>query len=214
MKSANSGTPHSYLEVKGLHRLGDAVVGRRRDAVAADALEEAHLRAHGSLVDGRRPARVARARLGSPKAGGCQWRPSGRSFDAGAFTTTRAATRHLVNDATRPLRRGRTRWMPTALGSVIWEFRQEASSQPQQGVAGREEGSAPRTKGSNSRKPDRRFRRGNIALDRPPRATPAPPEKRSPGQLRDLHGQHQNTRKRPRRSRGAHRKRQPPAKPP
>ena len=42
MKSANSGTPGSYLEVKGLHRLGDAVVGRRRDAVAADALEEAH----------------------------------------------------------------------------------------------------------------------------------------------------------------------------
>ena len=53
MKSANSGTPRSYLEVKGLHRLGDAVVGRRRDAVAADALEEAHRgsRARGSLVD-------------------------------------------------------------------------------------------------------------------------------------------------------------------
>ena len=70
MKSANSGTPHSYLEVKGLHRLGDAVVGRRRDAVAADALEEAHLRARGSFVDGRRPARVARARLGQPQGWG------------------------------------------------------------------------------------------------------------------------------------------------
>jgi hypothetical protein len=96
---------------------------------------------------------------GSPKAGGCQWRPSGRRFDAGASATTRAAARHLFNDSTQPLRRGRTSWMPTALGSVIWEFRQEASSQPGQGVAGREEGSASRTKGSNSRKPDRRFRR-------------------------------------------------------
>ena len=66
MKSANSGTPRSYLEVKGLHRLGDAVVGRRRHPITADALEEAHLRARGSLVDGRRPARVARSRLGQP----------------------------------------------------------------------------------------------------------------------------------------------------
>ena len=53
MKSANNGTPQSNLEVKGLHRLGDAVVGRRRDAVAADALEEAHRvsRGRGSLGD-------------------------------------------------------------------------------------------------------------------------------------------------------------------
>ena len=72
MKSANDRTPRSYLEVKGLHRLGDAVVGRRRDAVAADALEEAHRcsRARGSLVDGRRPVRVARARLGQPQGWG------------------------------------------------------------------------------------------------------------------------------------------------
>ena len=80
-------------------------------------------------------------------------------FDAGALITTRAAVRHLARGATRPLRRGRTRWMPTALGSVIWESRQEASSRPGQGVAGREEGSASRTEGPSSRKPDRRFRR-------------------------------------------------------
>ena len=64
MKSANNGTPQSNLEVKGLHRLGDAVVGRRRDAVAADALEEAHRSvacgharvpcATGARVDGAR----------------------------------------------------------------------------------------------------------------------------------------------------------------
>ena len=48
---------------------------------------------------------------GSPKAA------SGCSFDAGASATTRADTQHLVNDSTRPLRRGRPRWMPTALGS-------------------------------------------------------------------------------------------------
>ena len=71
---------------------------------------------------------------GSPKAGGCQWRPSGASFDASALATTRVATQHLFNDSTQPLRRGRTRWMPTALGSVIWDFRQEASSPPRQGV--------------------------------------------------------------------------------
>ena len=109
-----------------------------------------------SSTGGDRCASQGHAR-GSPKAGGCQWRPSGRSFDAGAFTTTRAATRHLVNDATRPLRRGRTRWMPTALGSVIWELRKEASSRPGQGVAGREEGSAPRTEGFTKEKPDLQF---------------------------------------------------------
>ena len=84
---------------------------------------------------------------GSPKAGGCQWRPSGRSFDASALTTTRVAARHLVRGATRPLRRGRARWMPTALGSVIWEFTREASSLPGQGVKTDEEGSAPRNEG-------------------------------------------------------------------
>ena len=64
------GTPRSYLEVKRLHRFRNPIIGRRRDAVAADALEEAHLRARGSLVDGRRPVRVARARLGQPQGWG------------------------------------------------------------------------------------------------------------------------------------------------
>ena len=162
MKSANSGTPRSYLEVKGLHRLGDAVVGGRRHPITADALEEAHLSRPARRVarrsGGDRCASQGHA-WGSPKAGGCQWRPSGRCFDASALATTRAAARHLLHGATRPLRRGRTSWMPTALGSVIWEFRQEASSQPGQGVAGREEGSAPRNGGLERIKPDRRFHR-------------------------------------------------------
>ena len=68
--SLHDGTPSSHFQVKGLHRLGDAVVGRRRDAVAADALEEAHRGSRGSLVDGRRPARVAMARLGQPQGWG------------------------------------------------------------------------------------------------------------------------------------------------
>ena len=76
------GTPRSYLEVKGLHRLGDAVVGRRRDAVAADALEEAHFsvsRARGSLVDGRRPVRASTAQAcWQPTLGLPVERPSGR----------------------------------------------------------------------------------------------------------------------------------------
>ena len=92
-------TPGTHLQVKRLHRLGDAVVGRRRDAVAADALEEAHLRARGSLVD-----RGAR-RKGTPGAAPrLPVEASGRSFDAGASATARAAARHLFNDSTRPLR--------------------------------------------------------------------------------------------------------------
>ena len=68
---------------------------------------------------------------GSPKAGGCQWRPSGPSFDASALATTRVAARHLFNDSTQPLRRGRTRWMPTALlCSSHGELWPELSSQP------------------------------------------------------------------------------------
>ena len=115
--------------------------------------------ARGHSQIGRRRRASQWHAWGSPKAGGCPWRPAVALFDASALATTRVATQHLFNDSTQPLRRGRTSWMPTALGSVIWEFRQEASSQPGQGVAGREEGSASRTKGSNSRKPDRRFRR-------------------------------------------------------
>ena len=122
MKSANSGTPRSYLEVKGLHRLGDAVVGGRRHPITADALEEAHLSRPARRVarrsGGDRCASQGHA-WGSPKAGGCQWRPSGRCFDASALATTRAAARHLLHGATRPLRRWRTSWMPTALGSVM-----------------------------------------------------------------------------------------------
>ena len=52
-------------------------------------------------------------------------------FDAGAFTTTRADTQHLFHDATRPLRRGRTSCMPTALlCSSHGVIRAEPSSQP------------------------------------------------------------------------------------
>ena len=121
MKSATDGTPRARLEVERLHRLGDAVVGRRRDAVAADTFQEAHLRARGSLVG---PARVARARLGQPQGWGLPLeRPSALRLSTQAFSATRADTQHLVHDAPRPLRRGRTRWMPTALGSVIRELR-------------------------------------------------------------------------------------------
>ena len=86
MKSANSGTPHSYLEVKGLHRLGDAVVGRRRDAVAADALQEAHRvsRGRGSLGD--REATGAR-RKGTP---GAAPRPGAASGGPAVPLSTRA----------------------------------------------------------------------------------------------------------------------------
>jgi len=42
---------------------------------------------------------------------------------------------------------------PTALGSVIWEFRQEASSRPGQGVEGRGKGSAPRNEGLKKKNP-------------------------------------------------------------
>ena len=95
-------TPGTHFQVKGLHRLGDAVVGRRRDAVAADALEEAHRSRVASLGD--REATGAR-RKGTPGAAPrLPVEASGRSFDAGASATARAAARHLFNDSTRPLR--------------------------------------------------------------------------------------------------------------
>ena len=141
---------------------------------------------------------------GSPKAGGCQWRPSGRSFDASALTTTRVAARHLVRGATRPLRRGRTSWMPTALGSVMGV--QARGLLPAR--AGRR-GSRGGLRAAKRRARARETRpsvsqggaRGNNAFYRPPHATPAPPQKSSPGQPRGLHYQHLEALKRPRRRR-------------
>ena len=67
-------------------------------------------------------------------------------FDAGALITTRAAVRHLARGATRPLRRGRTSCMPTALlCSSHGEIWPEPSSQPSQGLEGRGMGSEGRT---------------------------------------------------------------------
>ena len=89
MASRDSWTPRSYLEVKGLHRLRDAVVGGRRDAVAADALEEAHRSvarwsrvrpwAPGARVDG---ARVLAAHPGAAR-GEAQRSPTRLPVDAG-----------------------------------------------------------------------------------------------------------------------------------
>ena len=97
---------------------------------------------------------------GSPKAAWAALAvPKSCSFDAGASATTRADTQHLVHDAPRPLRRGRTRWMPTALGSVIWEFRQEASSRPGQGRRGSRGGPRAANRRHMREKTRRRFRR-------------------------------------------------------
>ncbi len=134
---------------------------------------------------------------GSPRLGAAR----GCSFDASASATTRADTQHLFNDSTRPLRRGRTRWMPTALGSVIRELRQEASSRPGQGVAGRGEGSAPRTEGFMREKNPPSVSKVNIApIDlRAPR--PRRPRNAAPAALHSFYSQRQAPLKRPRRGR-------------
>ncbi len=134
---------------------------------------------------------------GSPRLGAAR----GCSFDAGASATTRADTQHLVHDAPRPLRRGRPSCMPTALGSVIWELRQEASSRPGQGVAGRGEGSAPRTEGFMREKNPPSVSKVNIApIDL--RATrPRRPRNAAPAALNSFYSQRQAPLKRPRRGR-------------
>ena len=102
---------------------------------------------------GRRPVRVARARLGQPQGRGlpveaqrCLFRRERVGHDACGCPAPR--TRCYATAAART-----HKLEPTALGSVIWEFRQEASSQPGQGVEGRGKGSAPRNEGLKKKNP-------------------------------------------------------------
>ncbi len=101
--------------------------------------------------------RVARSRLGQPQG-------RGLPVEAQRSLFRRERVGHDACGCPAPL----TRCYATAAaraheldanraGVCDGSLRQEASSQPWQGVAGREEGSAPRTKGSNSRNPTSGF---------------------------------------------------------
>ena len=138
---------------------------------------------------------------GSPKAGGCPWRGPQRC----AFRRRLSARRVLILSTSSTMRRDRCgagardgcqpRW------GLIWESRQEASSRPGQGVAGRGEGSAPRTEGFMREKNPPSVSKVNIApIDL--RATrPRRPRNAAPAALNSFYSQRQAPLKRPRRGR-------------
>ena len=180
MKSANSGTPRSYLEVKGLHRLGDAVVGRRRDAVAADALQEAHRvsRARGPLVDGRRPVRVARARLGQPQG----W---GLPVEAQRSVFRRERVDHDACGCPAPLQRfyataaARANELDANRAAVLISWGAGQSSPPSRSRASRAAGRTPRRDKKALRK-DKTRPSVSGANSASPRSTSRAARKRSP----------------------------------
>ena len=138
-----------------------------------------------------------RARLGQPQGWGL---PA-----AAPSTRARRPRRVLILSTSSTMLRDRcgagARVVCQPRWAVIWEFRQEASSRPGQGVAGRGEGSAPRTEGFMREKNPPSVSKVNIApIDL--RATrPRRPRNAAPAALNSFYSQRQAPLKRPRRGR-------------